>query len=103
MNVPPRQADHFFQAFITLRNQPWYEADASTHAHLIKVAGKAGELDEAVELFESMDPRRCKPTAEVYTALIDIFGKHGKVTEARSYFIEAEQTSGCEPVEETYW
>ncbi|KAG2329126.1 hypothetical protein Bca52824_000306 [Brassica carinata] len=57
------------------RKQHWYEPRCKTYTKLFKVLGNCRQPEQASLLFELMLSEGLKPTIDVYTSLISVYGK----------------------------
>ncbi|EOX96640.1 Tetratricopeptide repeat-like superfamily protein isoform 1 [Theobroma cacao] len=90
------------EIFGLLRKQHWYEPRCQTYTKLIMMLGKCKQSEQASLLFETMLSEGLKPTIDVYTALVNAYGKSGLVDEAFAIVEDMKTVSDCKPDVYTY-
>ncbi|PRQ54760.1 putative pentatricopeptide [Rosa chinensis] len=88
--------------FGLLRKQHWYEPRCQTYAKLFMMLGKCKQPEQAGLLFELMLTDGLKPTVDVYTALVSVYGKSGLFDKAFSTVDDMKSISDCKPDVYTY-
>ncbi|KAK9913053.1 hypothetical protein M0R45_036879 [Rubus argutus] len=88
--------------FGLLRKQHWYEARCQTYTKLLVMLGKCRQPEQARLLFELMLTDGLKPTVDVYTALVGVYGKSGLLDKAFSTVDYMKSVSDCKPDVYTY-
>ncbi|XP_050367162.1 pentatricopeptide repeat-containing protein At3g53170 [Argentina anserina] len=88
--------------FGLLRKQHWYEPRCQTYAKLFMMLGTCKQPEEAGLLFELMLTDGLKPTVDVYTALVSVYGKSGLFDKTFSTVDDMKSTSDCIPDVYTY-
>ncbi|EFH54164.1 pentatricopeptide repeat-containing protein [Arabidopsis lyrata subsp. lyrata] len=83
--------------FHLLRKQHWYEPKCKTYTKLFKVLGNCKQPDQASLLFEVMLSEGLKPTIDVYTSLIAVYGKSELLDKAFSTLEYMKSVSDCKP------
>ncbi|CAD5325668.1 unnamed protein product [Arabidopsis thaliana] len=83
--------------FNLLRKQHWYEPRCKTYTKLFKVLGNCKQPDQASLLFEVMLSEGLKPTIDVYTSLISVYGKSELLDKAFSTLEYMKSVSDCKP------
>lgn len=90
------------KVFKLLREQEWYEPETATYTSLIQMLGKCAKPDLAYSLFGIMLKEKCKPSVQVYTALLTAFTRSDLLERASQTLEEMKRTPGCEPDVKTY-
>ncbi|KAM1158014.1 hypothetical protein FF1_028536 [Malus domestica] len=88
--------------FGLLRKQHWYEPRCQTYTKLLMMLGKCRQPEQASLLFELMLSDGLKPTVDVYTALVSVYGKSGLLDKAFSTVDDMKSVSDCKPDVYTY-
>ncbi|CAN8268123.1 unnamed protein product [Cochlearia groenlandica] len=83
--------------FNLLRKQHWYEPRCKTYTKLFKVLGNCRQPDQASLLFELMLSEGLKPTIDVYTSLIAVYGKSELLEKAFKTLEYMKSVSDCKP------
>uniref|UniRef100_A0A1J3D087 Pentatricopeptide repeat-containing protein n=1 Tax=Noccaea caerulescens TaxID=107243 RepID=A0A1J3D087_NOCCA len=83
--------------FNLLRKQHWYEPRCKTYTKLFKVLGNCKQPDQASLLFEVMLSEGLKPTIDVYTSLIAVYGKSELLEKAFATLEYMKSVSDCKP------
>ncbi|XWS24612.1 hypothetical protein CRYUN_Cryun28dG0118000 [Craigia yunnanensis] len=63
-----------------------FTPDCSTFSYLIEGLGRAGRIDDAVEIFDHMKEKGCIPDTRVYNAMISNFIFIGNFDECMKYY-----------------
>ena len=74
----------FLQAFDMLREQPFCEPKEGTYMKLLVLLGRSGQPTRASQLFDAMIEEGCKPTSELYMALLGAYCRNNLINEAFS-------------------
>ncbi|KAI5068703.1 hypothetical protein GOP47_0017048 [Adiantum capillus-veneris] len=90
------------KVFKLLREQEWYEPDTGTYTLLIKMLGKCEKPDLAYSLYVLMQKEKCKPSVQVYTALLTAFARNNLLDRASQILEEMKRVDGCQPDVWTY-
>ncbi|KAL6125201.1 hypothetical protein ACLB2K_073260 [Fragaria x ananassa] len=94
--------ENALKIFGLLRKQHWYEPRCQTYAKLFMMLGKCKQPEQAGLLFELMLTDGLKPTVDVYTALVSVYGKSGLFDKAFSTVDDMKSISDCKPDVYTY-
>lgn len=78
-----------------------FDPDSSTHSYLLECLGRAGMIDDAVEIFENLYKKGCVADAGVYNAMISNFISNGDCDECLKYY-ERMLSENCDPNMDTY-
>ncbi|KAJ6692066.1 PENTATRICOPEPTIDE REPEAT-CONTAINING PROTEIN 1 MITOCHONDRIAL [Salix purpurea] len=96
------QWESALKIFELLRKQHWYEPRTKTYTKLLMMLGKCRQPEEGSLLFEVLLSDGLKPTVDVYTALVSVYGKSGQLDKAFSIVVEMKAISDCKPDVYTY-
>ncbi|XP_061364548.1 pentatricopeptide repeat-containing protein At3g53170 [Gastrolobium bilobum] len=88
--------------FALLRKQHWYEPRCQSYAKLLMMLGKCRQPEEASKLFEIMLSEGLKPTVDVFTALVSVYGQSGLLQQAFSILEDMKSVVDCKPDIYTY-
>ncbi|KAL5714739.1 hypothetical protein ACHQM5_016658 [Ranunculus cassubicifolius] len=94
--------DSALKIFDLLRKQRWYTPKCQTYTKLFVMLGKCRKPGNARILFEEMCVEGLKPSVDVYTALVSVYGLSGCFKEAFDIVEEMKSVSDCAPDEYTY-
>ncbi|CAK8565036.1 unnamed protein product [Lathyrus sativus] len=83
--------------FELLRNQYWYEPRCQTYTKLLMMLSKCKQPKEASQLFETMLFEGLKPTVDVFTALVSVYGQSGLFRHAFSIVEDMKSVADCTP------
>ncbi|CAH9088848.1 unnamed protein product [Cuscuta epithymum] len=79
-----------------------FDPDNLTYAYVLEGLGRAGQIQNAVKIFEGLDEKEgCMQHVEVYNALISNFMTAGQIDEGLKYYRKM-GSKNCEPNNETY-
>ncbi|KVH94814.1 putative pentatricopeptide repeat-containing protein At5g43820 [Cynara cardunculus var. scolymus] len=79
-----------------------FEPDNFTFSHLLEGLGRAGRIDDAVQIFENLkEQKRCVLNAAIFNAMIFNFIAVGNIDECLKYY-DAMLSNNCEPNMDTY-
>ncbi|MCO5601640.1 hypothetical protein L7F22_055763 [Adiantum nelumboides] len=90
------------KVFKLLREQEWYEPETGTYTLLIKMLGNCKKPDLAYSLFNLMLKEKCKPSVQVYTALLTAFTRNNLLDRASQILTEMKGVRDCQPDIRTY-
>lgn len=90
------------QVFDMLKQQPFYQPKEGTYMKLLVLLGKSGQPHRAHELFDTMVEEGCRPTPELYTALLAAYCRSNLIEEAFSTFNQMKTLPDCQPDVFTY-
>ncbi|KAH6556494.1 hypothetical protein KP509_1Z174800 [Ceratopteris richardii] len=85
------------KVFNLLREQEWYEPETGTYTRLIRMLGKCGKPELALSVFNTMWKEKCRPSVQVYTALLMAFTRSNLVDQAFRILEEMKRVPGCQP------
>ncbi|XP_010557799.1 PREDICTED: pentatricopeptide repeat-containing protein At3g53170 [Tarenaya hassleriana] len=83
--------------FRLLRKQHWYEPRCRTYTKLFKVLGNCRQPEQASLLFQVMLSEGLKPTIDVYTSLIGVYGKSKLLDKAFATLEDMKSICDCKP------
>ncbi|KAI3677584.1 hypothetical protein L6452_36850 [Arctium lappa] len=79
-----------------------FEPDSLTFSYLLEGLGRAGQIDDAVQIFENLkEQKRCVLNAAIFNAMIFNFISVGNIDECLKYY-DAMLSNNCEPNMDTY-
>ncbi|XP_058766622.1 pentatricopeptide repeat-containing protein At3g53170-like isoform X1 [Vicia villosa] len=96
------QWENALMIFELLRNQHWYEPRCQTYTKLLMMLSKCKQPKEASQLLETMLFEGLKPTVDVYTALVRVYGQSGLFRHAFSIVEDMKSVADCKPDVYTY-
>ncbi|GAB4838048.1 hypothetical protein Ancab_027577 [Ancistrocladus abbreviatus] len=88
--------------FGLLRKQHWYEPRCQTYTKLLMMLGKCRKVKQASLLFDVMLSDGLRPTIDVYTALVNVYGLSGLFDQAFSTIDGMKSVYDCKPDVHTY-
>lgn len=80
-----------------------FHPDNLTFSYLLEGLGRAGQIDDAVEIFENLENKEgCAPNTAVYNAMISNFISVGDFDECSKYY-KRMLSNSCDPDTDTYF
>ncbi|KAF3780305.1 Pentatricopeptide repeat-containing protein [Nymphaea thermarum] len=96
-SIEQNQWESALRIFGLLRIQHWYTPKCQTYVQLFKMLGRCRLHGQASELFRLMLSEGLKPTVDVYTSLMGVYGLSGRLDEAFRVLDEMKTVCECKP------
>ncbi|KAL4187997.1 hypothetical protein AMTRI_Chr09g41950 [Amborella trichopoda] len=100
--IEKNQWESALEIFQLLRKQHWYHPKSQTYVKLFQMLGKCKQHEQASWLFKTMLAEGLKPTIDVYTSLLGVYGLSGQLDKAFHVIDEMKAISDCKPDIRTY-
>lgn len=101
-SIDNNQWESALKIFKLLRKQHWYHPKCQTYTKLLRMLGKCKQPEQASSLFQMMLYEGLKPTIDVYTSLVGVYGSSGLFKKAFSIIDQMKSVTDCKPDVYTY-
>ncbi|KAJ7559619.1 hypothetical protein O6H91_04G093700 [Diphasiastrum complanatum] len=97
-----KQWESALKVFDFMKGQDDYQEDVGIYIRLLEMLGHCKQPEAATHLFHKMASDGCKPSTEVYTALLSAYTRSNRLNLALSTFKQMKQQPHCFPNVYTY-